>query len=75
MSEKAPEKAQKPPRAEYDAYIIFLHKKKVEVHVAYGNNIVKLQGILRAKAKFDIQLILDEKKRTSSPSTKPTLSW
>lgn len=51
------------PKPEYDDYLIFLHKRKVEVHIAYGNSVIKLQGILRAKARFDIQLILDEKNK------------
>ena len=51
------------PKFEYEDYTIFLHKKKVEVHVAYGNNIIKLQGVLRAKARYNVQLILDEKNK------------
>lgn len=60
---KAQAQAQEKPKLEYNDYLIFLHKKKVEVHVAYGNTVLKLQGILRAKARYDIQLILDEKKK------------
>ncbi len=51
------------PKLEYTNYLIFLHKRKVEVHVDYGGTILKLQGILRAKAQYDIQLILDEEKK------------
>ena len=60
---KQPKKKSPNPKPEYDDYLAFLHKRKVEVHIAYGNNIIKLQGILRAKARFDIQLILDEKNK------------
>ena len=55
-------KAQK-PLPEYNDYLIFFHKKPVEVHVAYGNTILKLKGILRSKARYDIQVILDEEKK------------
>jgi len=51
------------PKPEYENYIIFLHKKPVEIHIAYGNSVLKLQGILRAKARYDVQLIIDEKKK------------
>ena len=51
------------PKYEYIDYLIFLHKKPVEVHVDYGGTVLKLQGILRAKARYDVQLILDEKKK------------
>jgi len=46
-------------RIEYDNYLLFLHKKRVEIHIEYGNSILKLEGILRSKARFDIQVILD----------------
>jgi len=46
-------------RLEYDNYLLFLHKKKVEIHLDYGGNVLKLEGILRSKARYDIQLILD----------------
>lgn len=51
------------PKLEYENYLIFLHKKKVEVHVVYGNTVLKFQGILRTKARYDIQLIIDEEKK------------
>jgi len=57
---EAKQKTEK-PKFEYEDYILFLHKKKVEVHVAYGNSVIKLQGVLRAKARYNVQLILDEK--------------
>ncbi len=44
---------------EYNNYLLFLHKKRVELHINYGNTILKLEGILRSKASFDVQLILD----------------
>ena len=58
-----PQQGQKPqqPKAEYDTYSLFLHKKSVEVHVAYGNSILKLQGVMKAKSRYDIQLNLDDK--------------
>jgi len=46
-------------RTEYDNYLLFLHKKRVEIHIEYGNSILKLEGVLRSKARFDVQVILD----------------
>ena len=46
-------------RLEYDNYLLYLHKKKVEVHINYGGNVLKLEGTIRSKARYDIQLILD----------------
>lgn len=60
---KKPQKPKPQALMEYDNYLVFLHKQPVEVHVAYGNTILKLQGILRSKARYDVQLILDEKKK------------
>lgn len=51
------------PKPEYLDYLIFLHKKKVEVHIDYGGTVLKLQGVLRAKARYDIQLILNEERK------------
>ena len=45
----------------YDNYSVFLHDKPVEVHVAYGNSVMKLQGVAKLKGKFDVQLQLDDK--------------
>ncbi len=47
------------PKHEYDDYAYFLHKKRVELHINYGGSILKLTGILRAKAKYDYQLIIE----------------
>ncbi|RUM27911.1 MAG: hypothetical protein DSY32_04925 [Aquifex sp.] len=63
QSKKEQDKKKQKPKYEYENYLIFLHKQPVEVHVAYGNTVVKFQGILRAKSRYDIQLILDEKKK------------
>jgi len=52
-------KAPKEPQLEYNNYLLFLHKKKVELHINYGGNVLKLEGVLRSKASFDVQLILD----------------
>ena len=60
---KANQKKAQKPTPEYNDYLIFFHKKPVEVHVAYGNTILKLRGILRSKARYDIQVILDEEKK------------
>jgi len=60
---KQSQKKQANPKPEYDDYLIFLHRKKVEVHVDYGGTVLKLTGTLRAKARFDIQLIIDEEKK------------
>ncbi len=46
-------------RLEYDNYLLYLHKKKVEVHINYGGNVLKLEGTIRSKARYDVQLILD----------------
>ena len=46
-------------RLEYDNYLLYLHKKKVEIHIDYGGNVLKLEGTIRSKARYDIQLILD----------------
>ena len=61
---KKTQKKQKPKspqelRLEYDNYLLYLHKKKVEVHINYGGNVLKLEGTIRSKARYDIQLILD----------------
>lgn len=60
----AKEKKQKPKssqelKLEYDNYLLYLHKKRVEIHIDYGGNVLKLEGTLRSKARYDIQLILD----------------
>ncbi len=51
--------SQKELRLEYDNYLLYLHKKKVEVHINYGGNVLKLEGTIRSKARYDVQLILD----------------
>ncbi len=51
--------SQKELRLEYDNYLLYLHKKKVEVHIDYGGNVLKLEGTIRTKARYDVQLILD----------------
>ena len=63
------EKKDKPPkkktnkknelRLEYDNYLLYLHKKRVEVHINYGGTVLKFEGTLRSKARYDVQLILD----------------
>jgi len=60
----AREKKQKPKssqelKLEYDNYLLYLRKKRVEIHIDYGGNVLKLEGTLRSKARYDIQLILD----------------
>lgn len=45
----------------YDNYSIFLHDRSVELHIAYGNSVMKLQGVAKFKGKFDVQLYLDDK--------------
>lgn len=62
MGDEKQKDGNKRPKIEYDGYSVFLHKSKVEVHVNYGNTILKLQGIIKAKARYEIQLVLDEKK-------------
>ncbi len=51
--------SQKELKLEYDNYLLYLHKKKVEVHINYGGNVLKLEGTIRSKARYDVQLILD----------------
>lgn len=60
----AREKKQKPKssqelKLEYDNYLLYLRKKRVEIHIDYGGNVLKLEGTLRSKARYDIHLILD----------------
>ncbi|WP_459775856.1 hypothetical protein [Aquifex pyrophilus] len=63
MSEEKKNKSQakksSKPQFEYDNYSLFLHKQRVELHLLYGNSVMKLEGILRSKARFEVQLILD----------------
>ncbi len=53
------QKSSPPVQYEYNDYLLFLHKKKVEVHINYGGNVLKLEGTIRSKARYDFQLILD----------------
>ena len=50
-----PKKTQelKPDR---DNYLIHWHDKLVEVHLAYGNTVLKLTGKIKTKARYDIIL-------------------
>jgi len=48
------------PQYEYNDYLIFLHKKRVRVVLDNG---MSFEGILRSKAKFDIQLILNPEEK------------
>jgi len=50
------QKKDKNIRPERDNYLIYYHDKKVEVHVAYGNTVIKLTGKIKAKARYDIIL-------------------
>ena len=56
---KSQQKASPPTQYEYNDYLLFLHKKKVEVHINYGGSVLKLEGTIRSKARYDVQLILD----------------
>jgi len=46
----------KEPKPERDAYLFYYHDKEVEVHVAYGNTVLRLTGKIKAKARYDIIL-------------------
>ena len=59
QKKKTQQKSLPPMQYEYNDYLLFLHKKKVEVHINYGGNVLKLEGTIRSKARYDIQLILD----------------
>ena len=48
-------------RLEYDNHSVFLYKKRVKVHIAYEGIVLKIEWVIRAKAKFDIQLLNNEK--------------
>ena len=56
---KSQQKVSPPMQYEYNDYLLFLHKKKVEVHINYGGSVLKLEGTIRTKARYDVQLILD----------------
>jgi len=52
----------KTPKPERDHYLIYYHDKEVEVHIAYGNTVLKLTGVMMANARYDIILdFYDEK--------------
>jgi len=53
---KEQKKEKKEPRPERDTYLIYYHDKEVEVHVAYGNTVIKLTGKIKAKARYDVIL-------------------
>ena len=59
QKKKTQQKASPPTQYEYNDYLLFLHKKKVEVHINYGGSVLKLEGTIRSKARYDVQLILD----------------
>jgi hypothetical protein len=62
--EKQQQKQQaKPQKAQrIEDYMVALDGYEVEVHVQYGNTILKLQGTLHSEAKFNIVLdFVDEK--------------
>ncbi len=59
QKKKTQQKTSPPTQYEYNDYLLFLHKKKVEVHINYGGNVLKLEGTIRSKARYDVQLILD----------------
>jgi len=50
------QKKKKEPKPERDAYLFYYHDQEVEVHVAYGNTVIKLTGKIKAKARYDIIL-------------------
>jgi len=39
-----------------DNYLMSLDRQLVEVHIAYGNTVLQMQGTLKAKAKYDFIL-------------------
>lgn len=55
--QQQPQKAQR-----IEDYMVALDGYEVEVHIQYGNTILKLQGTLHSEAKFNIILdFVDEK--------------
>jgi len=50
------------PNPERNNYLIYYHDKEVEVHVNYGNTVLKLTGTIMSNSKYDIILdFYDEK--------------
>jgi len=43
-----------------DNYLIHWHDKLVEVHLAYGNTVLKLTGKIKTKARYDVILDFED---------------
>jgi len=54
---KAKQTELKPDR---DNYLIHWHDKLVEVHLAYGNSVLKLTGKIKTKARYDVILDFED---------------
>jgi hypothetical protein len=61
--QQKPQQQQQPQKVQrIEDYMTALDGYEVEVHVLYGNTILKLQGTLHSQAKFNIILdFVDEK--------------
>ena len=61
QEKKAKEKVQrKPQSALIDNYLMSLDRQLVEVHIDYGGTVLKLQGVLKGKAKYDFILEFED---------------
>jgi len=47
-------------KPERDNYLIYYHDKEVEVHLAYGNTVIKLTGKIKTKARYDVILDFED---------------
>lgn len=39
-----------------DTYLMSLDRQPVELHVAYGNTVLKMEGTIKSKARYDVIL-------------------
>lgn len=37
-----------------DTYLMSLDRQPVELHIAYGNTVLKMEGIIKSKARYDV---------------------
>ncbi len=39
-----------------DTYLMSLDRQSVELHIAYGNTVLKMEGTIKSKARYDVIL-------------------
>ena len=39
-----------------DTYLMSLDRQSVELHIAYGNTVLKIEGTIKSKARYDVIL-------------------